>query len=104
MKRSIYAGRVRSEHIGNQLTLKGWVGRRRDLGGLIFIDLRDREGVMQLVINPEEAKIVQKIFDMYLQGIGSFKIAAKLNEEGVQTITGKKWQDTTIRGMLKNEK
>jgi aspartyl-tRNA synthetase len=54
MKRSIYAGRVRSEHIGNQLTLKGWVGRRRDLGGLIFIDLRDREGVMQLVINPEE--------------------------------------------------
>ena len=54
MKRSIYAGRVRSEHIGNQLTLKGWVGRRRDLGGLIFIDLRDREGMMQLVINPEE--------------------------------------------------
>ena len=57
MKRSIYAGRVRSEHIGNQLTLKGWVGRRRDLGGLIFIDLRDREGVMQLVINPEEVSV-----------------------------------------------
>ena len=55
MKRSIYAGCVRSEHIGEQLTLKGWIGRRRDLGGLIFIDLRDREGVMQLVINPEEA-------------------------------------------------
>ena len=52
MKRSMYAGRVRSEHIGQELTLTGWVGRRRDLGGLIFIDLRDREGVMQLVINP----------------------------------------------------
>lgn len=53
MKRSMYAGRVRKEHVGQEITLKGWVGRRRDLGGLIFIDLRDREGIMQLVINPE---------------------------------------------------
>ena len=53
MKRSMYAGRVREEHVGTNITLKGWVSRRRDLGGLIFIDLRDREGIMQLVINPE---------------------------------------------------
>ncbi|MDN6029709.1 MAG: aspartate--tRNA ligase, partial [Lactococcus plantarum] len=53
MKRTMYAGAVRLAHLEQRITLKGWVSRRRDLGGLIFIDLRDREGIMQLVINPE---------------------------------------------------
>ena len=77
MKRSMYAGRVRSEHVGQEITLKGWVARRRDLGGLIFIDLRDREGIMQLVINPESvpAEVM--------------KTAESLRSEFVIEVTGK---------------
>ena len=54
MKRTNYAGRTSEAQIGQEVVLKGWVAKRRNLGGLIFIDLRDREGIVQLVFNEED--------------------------------------------------
>jgi aspartyl-tRNA synthetase len=54
--RSYFCGEVPESAVGEKVTLKGWVQKRRDLGGLIFIDLRDRSGVVQVVFNPDLSK------------------------------------------------
>jgi len=66
---------LRKEHIGAAVTLAGWVNRRRDHGGLIFIDLRDREGIVQTVFNPEISP-------------SGLKIAEEMRNEFVVRVTG----------------
>ncbi|KZN67324.1 aspartate--tRNA ligase [Pseudoalteromonas luteoviolacea] len=51
--RSIYCGKLNKDHVGQEVELCGWINKRRDLGGLIFVDLRDREGLVQVVFDPE---------------------------------------------------
>jgi aspartyl-tRNA synthetase len=60
-KRSLYCGEVRSSNKGEELILKGWVHRRRDHGRLMFIDLRDRDGLVQIRINPDSLENDRKI-------------------------------------------
>jgi len=68
-------GTLRANHAGEQVILRGWVNRRRDLGGLIFIDLRDRFGVTQVVFNPQVAP-------------DAHEIASGLRNEYVITVSG----------------
>ncbi len=74
MNRDFYCGEVRKEHIGKDLTLTGWVARRRDLGGLIFVEFRDRSGSIQIVFNPQNeeahrlAKSLRPEFVAEIQG------------------------------------
>jgi len=75
MYRTHHCNELRSEHVGNEVTLAGWVASRRDHGGVIFIDLRDREGLTQIVFRPDEFP-------------GIAKEAHALHDEEVIQVTG----------------
>ena len=73
--RSNYCGELSKKHTNKFVTVCGWVHRRRDHGGVIFLDIRDKTGIIQIVVNPENKK--------------SFLIAEKVRSEFVLKISGK---------------
>jgi aspartyl-tRNA synthetase len=74
--RTHYCGSLRREHVGTMVTLCGWVDRRRDHGGVIFIDLRDRQGIVQIAIDPQRSPV-------------AYPIAESLRSEYVVSVTGR---------------
>ncbi len=73
--RSQYCGELRSSHIGQEVTLCGWVHRRRDHGGVIFLDLRDRDGIAQVVFDPDTGKhfeLADKVRNEYVVQVKGF--------------------------------
>lgn len=76
MKRTVYCGEVRQSHEDQTVTVKGWVQKRRDLGGMIFVDLRDREGIVQVVFNGEISE-------------EALKTAETIRSEYILEVTGK---------------
>ena len=75
MKRTDYCGRIDRRFLGQTVTMAGWVHRRRDHGGIIFIDLRDREGLVQVVCDPDR--------------VSTFATAEKLRNEFCVRVTGR---------------
>ena len=73
--RDTWCGQVLPDRVGSEVRVAGWVHRRRDHGGLVFIDLRDRTGLVQLVFNPDEAG-------------DAFELGHKLRSEDVLTASG----------------
>ena len=73
--RSHYCGQVNEQLLGQDVTVAGWVHRRRDHGGVIFVDLRDREGLLQIVFDPDAAAV--------------FREAERLRNEFVVKVTGR---------------
>ncbi|ADR36582.1 aspartyl-tRNA synthetase [Oceanithermus profundus DSM 14977] len=86
MKRTHYCGELNERHEGERVLLQGWVNRRRDLGGLVFLDLRDRTGLVQVVVDPEspafaEAERVRGEYVLEIEGTVRARPADQVNPE-----------------------
>ncbi|MGH7336613.1 MAG: OB-fold nucleic acid binding domain-containing protein, partial [Myxococcota bacterium] len=80
-----HCGTLSRSNVGERVLLKGWVQRRRDLGGLLFLDLRDRSGLCQIVIRPEErANLVELLAPVRAEWVleveGAVRVREAINE------------------------
>ncbi|NVK30438.1 MAG: aspartate--tRNA ligase [Gammaproteobacteria bacterium] len=82
--RSHYSGALRAEHIGSEVTLCGWVNRRRDHGGVIFVDLRDRAGIAQVVFDPDRPEMFQNA--EMLRNEFVIKVSGKVRQRDTGTV------------------
>ena len=84
MFRTSYCGLLTSEHVGEEVTLSGWVDRRRDHGGVIFIDLRDREGIAQVVFDPDGERYFQLADSLRSEYV--IKVTGTVRKRSIETI------------------
>src|SRR5580704_13989284 len=80
--RSNYCGQTTAELLGQEVKLAGWVHRRRDHGGVIFVDLRDREGIVQVVIAPEQVDAFKKAESVRSEFVLQVKGSVRRRPEG----------------------
>ena len=98
--RTNYCGNINASYIGQTVTLFGWVNRRRDLGGVIFLDLRDREGIVQVVYDPDlpdlfaTANSLRAEFCVKVQGVVRARPDGQVNKQ-MATETLRSWVKTS---------
>ncbi len=80
-KRTSYCGQLRSDHIGDEVTLFGWIHRHRDLGNLVFIDLRDREGLVQVVVPSEKVELLEMAKKIRMENVIAVRGMVKRRDE-----------------------